>query len=93
MVSSPTMTTKKMKNPDVSGNYEEVFNSEDYREPEFTVEVVTSYGKFELEAFNVGRGFVLEHNMITPVLGVSKDLPTMIEIAKSQLEERMDTMT
>lgn len=86
--------TTKMKNPDVNGNYEEVFNSEDYREPEFTVEVVTSYGKFELEAFNVGRGFTLEHPMITPVLGLSsKDLPAMIEVAQSQLEDRIDTMT
>lgn len=70
------------------------YNSEDFREPEFTIEVVTSFGKVELEAYNVGRGFVLEHPMITPVLGLSsEDLPQMAEIATSQLEDRLDTMT
>lgn len=70
------------------------YNSEDFREPEFTMEVVTSFGKVELKAYNVGRGFVLEHPMITPVLGLSsEDLPKMAEMATSQLEDKLDTMT
>ena len=70
------------------------YNSQDFRNPEFTIEVETAFGKFELEAYNVGRGFTLEHPMITPVLGLSaQDLPKMTELAISKLENNLDTMT
>lgn len=86
--------TTKMKNPDVNGNYENKYNSEDFREPEFKIEVTTSFGKFQLEAYNLGRGFCLEHEFITPVIGTSiQQLPEMTEIAISQLENNLDTMT
>lgn len=70
------------------------FNSGDFRVPEFSIEVITSFGKFELEAYNVGKGFTIEHEMITPVLGVSSEqLPQMVELAKDRLENSLDTMT
>lgn len=79
---SPTMTT------------ENEFNSEDFQCPEFSMEVVTSFGKVELEAYNVGEGFVLEHPMITPtVVKNTSQLPNAIEVSIEKLEHSHDTMT
>ncbi len=70
------------------------YNSEEFQTPEFKVEVVTSFGKMTVEAYNVGRGFVLEHPMITPVCCLStEDLPTALEICSDKLEHAHDTMT
>lgn len=71
-----------------------VYNSKDFQSPEFTVEVMTSFGKMTVEAFNVGKGFVLENPMITPVLCSSTDeLPKALEICTDKLEHNLDTMT
>lgn len=70
------------------------YNSEDFQSPEFSVEVTTSFGKMTVEAFNVGKGFILEHPMITPVLcNSTDDLPRALEICTDKLEHNLDTMT
>lgn len=88
------MTIKQI-NPDVSGDYKEVFNSEDFKTPEFTIEVKTSFGKYQLEAYNVtGTGFVLENEFMTPTLCNNREqLPIAIEESISKLENNLDTMT
>lgn len=71
-----------------------MYNSEDFQSPEFSIEVTTSFGKMTVEAYNVGKGFVLEHPMITPVLCTSTDeLPQALEICTNKLEHGLDTMT
>lgn len=71
-----------------------VYNSEDFQVPEFTVEVTTSYGKMTVEAYNVGAGFVLEHPMITPTLcSNTANLPIALEQCTDKLEHSLDTMT
>lgn len=70
------------------------YNSEDFQSPEFTVEVVTSFGKMTVECYNVGRGFVLEHPMITPVCCLTtNDLTAGLEACTEKLEHAHDTMT
>lgn len=70
------------------------YNSEDFQSPEFSVEVVTSFGKMTIEAYNVGAGFVLENPMITPVLCLGlQDLPAGLEACTEKLEHAHDTMT
>lgn len=71
-----------------------IYNSEDFQSPEFSVEVVTSFGKMTVEAYNVGEGFILEHPMITPVLcRTTQDLEIGLELCSEKLEHAHDTMT
>lgn len=70
------------------------YNSEDFQSPEFSIEVVTSYGKMTVESYTVGNGFVLEHPMITPVLCLGvQDLPAGLDMCIEKLEHAHDTMT
>lgn len=83
-----------MKNPDVNGVYEEKFNSEDYNEPEFQIEVTTSFGEYKLNAYNVfGGGFVISHDLITNTLAKNREeLDVATKEATDKLEHSLDTM-
>ena len=86
--SSPTMTIK------TTYDIEQVINSKDFISPEFEVEVETSFGKYTLNAYNIGKGFVLECEYTTPTLcRSSNDLPYAVESQISELENNLDTMT
>jgi len=69
-------------------------NSEDFQEPEFVVELDTSFGTYKVEAYNVGKGFVLENEWCTPTLCRDiSELPKGLESITSKLENNLDTMT
>lgn len=86
--------TIKMKNPDKDGNYETKYNSNEFRKPESTKEVQTSFGTYVLEIYNLfDRGFSVEHEFITNTLADSREnLQQAIENATAKLENSLDTM-
>lgn len=87
--------TTRMKNPDKYGNYETKYNSDEFRKPEFKVEVQTSFGVYVLDVYNMfDRGFSVEHEFITNTLANSREtLEQAVEQATSKLENGLDTMT